>query len=106
MSRDTYSKIGMERSEDKKKKKGLFSRFFGGADEAGENPEETKGGEDGMRYPDKPSNGNPADEKGKVKEVDVTSNKFTIPDREKKPLPDKEFPYKGKLKKRYIAINQ
>lgn len=106
MSRDTYSKVGMERSEDKKKKKGLFSRFFGGADEPGESPEETQGGEQGMKFPNKPEKGNPANEQGKVKEVDVTSNKFTIPDREKKPLPDLAFPYKGKLKKRYVAVNK
>lgn len=39
-----------------------------------------------------------------VKLTDVTSNKFTIPDREKKPLPDESFPYKGKRTKRYVEV--
>lgn len=106
MSHNTYSKIGMEKSDEKKKKKGLFSKFFGGADEAGDNPEENGDGRDGnLKYPDKAEKGSLASEQGKVKEVDVTSNKFTVPDREKKPLPDLSYPYKGHLKKRYISVN-
>lgn len=45
-------------------------------------------------------------EEGKVKETDVTSNKFVVPDREKKPLPDREFPYKPKRTGRYIRVSQ
>lgn len=105
MSHNTYSKIGMEKSEDKKKKKGLFSKFFGGGDEAGDNTEENGGGKDGnLKYPNKPEKEAMASEQGKVKEVDVTSNKFTTPDREKKPLPEESFPYKSKRTKRYIAV--
>ena len=47
----------------------------------------------------------PSDE-GKVKETDVTSNKFVVPDREKKPLPDRTFPYKPKRVGRYIKVSQ
>jgi hypothetical protein len=83
----------------------LFSKFFGGADEAGDNPEEQGGGKDGnLKYPNKPEKEAMASEQGKVKEVDVTSNKFTTPDREKKPLPEESFPYKSKRTKRYVAV--
>ena len=47
----------------------------------------------------------PSDE-GKVKEVDVTSNKFVVPDREKKPLPDRTYPYKPKRTGRYIRVSE
>ena len=104
MSRNTYAKIGMERSEDKKKKKGLFGKFFGGSDEAGDDTEESKNREGGLKYPNKPSNGQEASERGRVKEVDVTSNKFVTPDREKRPLKEESFPYKSKRTKRYIAV--
>ena len=78
-----------------KKGKGLFGRFFGGGD---------KGDGNGMQFPNKPEKGNIPSEQGKVKEVDVTSNKFTRPDRERKPLPEETFPYKGKRKARYIEV--
>lgn len=58
----------------------------------------------GVAYPEKPEKGVLADENGKVKETDVTSNKFTKPDREKKPLPDLAFPYKAKEKARYVKV--
>lgn len=60
----------------------------------------------GKKAPVKASDGNLADETGKVIETDVTSNKFVIPDREKKALPDKSFPYKGTRKGRFIKVSQ
>lgn len=59
----------------------------------------------GKKEPEKGNTANLADETGKVKRKDVTSNKFVIPDREKKPLPDESFPYKGKRTKRYIEVS-
>ncbi|MBQ0113334.1 MAG: DUF1073 domain-containing protein [Bacteroidales bacterium] len=100
MSQSGYSKIGMEKSDKKGKKGGLFSKFFGGATEPGEDPNAVQG--NGMNFPNKAKKGNEANEQGKVKEVDVTSNKFTTPDREKKPLPEESFPYKGHRTKRYV----
>lgn len=67
--------------EVKDEKKGFMSRLFGGKKEV-----------------EKPEKGEQASDEGKVKEVDVTSNKFTIPDREQKPLEDKPFPYKSRDK--------
>lgn len=104
MSRNTYSKIGMEKSDEKKKKKGLFGKFFGGADEAGENVDGGNNKDGGLKYPAQAKKGDEASDRGKVKEVDVTSNKFTVPDREKKPLKEESFPYKSKRTKRYIAV--
>lgn len=86
-------KIGLDQD---KKGKGLFGRFFGGGKEEG-----NKGG---PQYANEPEKANLASEDGKVKQVDVTSNKFTRPDRERKPLPEETFPYKGKRKARYIEV--
>lgn len=86
-------KIGLDQD---KKGKGLFGRFFGGGEKEGQ-----KGG---IQYAAEPEKANLAAEEGKVKEVDVTSNKFTRPDREKKPLPEETYPYKGKRKARYIEV--
>ena len=86
-------KIGLDQD---KKGKGLFGRFFGGGEKEGQ-----KGG---LQYAAEPEKANLASEEGKVKEVDVTSNKFTRPDREKKPLPEETYPYKGKRKARYIEV--
>ena len=86
-------KIGLDQD---KKGKGLFGRFFGGGEKEGQ-----KGG---VQYAAEPDKANLASEEGKVKEVDVTSNKFTRPDREKKPLPEETYPYKGKRKARYIEV--
>ena len=88
-----FNHVGLEKD---KKGKGLFGRFFGGGKEGDE--------EGGMNFPNKPDKGNLPSEKGKVKEVDVTSNKFTRPDRERKPLPEETFPYKGKRKSRYVEV--
>lgn len=60
----------------------------------------------GKNYQNKPEKGNKPDETGKVKEVDVTSNKFVKPDREQKPLPEETFPYKGKRAVRYVAVGK
>lgn len=60
----------------------------------------------GKKDPVKPSGGEKADETGTIIETDVTSNKFVVPDREKKPLPDKSFPYKGTRKGRFIKVSQ
>lgn len=86
-------KIGLDQD---KKGKGLFGKFFGGGEKEGK-----KGG---LQYAAEPEKANLASEEGKVKEVDVTSNKFTRPDREKKPLPEETYPYKGKRKSRYIEV--
>ena len=86
-------KIGLDQD---KKGKGLFGRFFGGGEKEGQ-----KGG---LQYAAEPEKAGLASEEGKVKEVDVTSNKFTRPDREKKPLPEETYPYKGKRKARYIEV--
>ena len=86
-------KIGLDQD---KKGKGLFGKFFGGGEKEGQ-----KGG---LQYAAEPEKANLASEEGKVKEVDVTSNKFTRPDREKKPLPEETYPYKGKRKARYIEV--
>lgn len=67
-------------------KKSFWSKFIGKKDPAKEESPEY------------------ASEEGKVKEVDVPSNKFTIPDREKKPLPEESFPYKSKRTKRYVEV--
>ena len=87
-------KMGLEKD---KKGKGLFGKFFGGGNKEGENQQ-------GLQFANKPEKGNLASEEGKVKEVDVTSNKFVRPDREKKPLPEETFPYKGKRKARYVEV--
>lgn len=76
--------IGLE----KPTKKGFLSRILG------------------KNEPEKENKPEQASEEGTVTEVDVTSNKFTIPDREKKPLPDKSFPYKGTRKGRFIKVSQ
>lgn len=86
-------KIGLDQD---KKGKGLFGKFFGGG--------KSEGKKEGLQYANEPEKANLASEEGKVKEVDVTSNKFTRPDREKKPLPEETFPYKGKRKSRYIEV--
>lgn len=86
-------KIGLDQD---KKGKGLFGRFFGGGEKEGQ-----KGG---VQYASEPEKANLASKEGKVKEVDVTSNKFVRPDREKKPLPEETYPYKGKRKARYIEV--
>ena len=86
-------KIGLDQD---KKGKGLFGKFFGGGEKEGK-----KGG---LQYATEPEKANLAVEEGKVKEVDVTSNKFTRPGREKKPLPEETYPYKGKRKSRYIEV--
>ena len=87
-------KMGLEKD---KKGKGLFGKFFGGGNQEG-------GNQQGLQFANKPEKGNLASEEGKVKEVDVTSNKFVRPDREKKPLPEETFPYKGKRKARYVEV--
>ena len=78
--------------------------------EDGEEPQEKKGGFfgffKGKNFPNKPNKGNLPDETGKVKETDVTSNKFVRPDREKKPLPEETYPYKGKRTVRYVAVGK
>jgi len=86
-------KIGLDQD---KKGKGLFGKFFGGG--------EKEGKKEGIQYAAEPEKANLASEEGKVKEVDVTSNKFVRPDREKKPLPEETYPYKGKRKSRYIEV--
>lgn len=60
----------------------------------------------GKIFPNKPSVGETPNERGKVKETDVTSNKFVRPDREKKPLPEETYPYKGKRTTRYIEVGK
>lgn len=60
----------------------------------------------GKQFPQKPDRGAVALETGKVKETDVTSNKFVVPDREKKPLPDREYPYKAKRTGRYVKVSE
>jgi hypothetical protein len=69
-------------------KKGIFSWFKG------------------KQFAQKPDKGVAPIETGKVKEVDVTSNKFVVPDREQKPLPDQTYPYKPKRTGRYIRVSQ
>lgn len=81
-SNDNLNKIQVEVKDEKKS---IMSRLFGGKKEA-----------------DKAETAEQASEEGKVKEVDVTSNKFTIPEREKNPLPDKAFPYKSGKTERYV----
>ena len=93
-SQQGFNHVGMEKD---KKGKGLFGRFFGGGNQEG-----SPNG--GLQYPNKPESGDAAIDQGKVKEVDVTSNKFTRPDRERKPLPEETYPYKGKRKSRYIEV--
>lgn len=56
----------------------------------------------GKKYKEKPESAKTPNLEGRVKETDVTSNKFVEPDRERKPLPDESFPYKSKRTKRYI----
>ena len=74
--------------EEEPQKKGIFGWFTG------------------KQFQQKPDKGAVPIETGKVKEVDVTSNKFTVPDREKKPLPDKTYPYKPKRTGRYLKVSQ
>ena len=74
--------------EEEKKKKGIFSWFKG------------------KNYPNPPVKPEKSDEQGKVKETDVTSNKFVRPDRERKPLPEETFPYKGKRAVRYVEVGK
>ena len=75
-----------------------------------ENTEKEKGGFLGIfrgrNYAKNPEKQMLPSEEGKVKETDVTSNKFVVPDREKKPLPDRTFPYKPKRTGRYIKVSQ
>ena len=70
---------------------------------------ESKGGFFGLFGGKKPSKKpvtkNLPSEQGKVKEVDVTSNKFVRPDRERKPLPDETYPYKVKRTTRYVEVS-
>lgn len=81
-SESGVNRIGFE----KPSKKGIFGRMFG------------------KQEPEKGSSPELASEEGKVKEVDVTSNKFVRPDRERKPLPDETYPYKGKRTTRYVEV--
>lgn len=60
----------------------------------------------GKNYAQKPATGEKPNEEGKVKETDVTSNKFVVPDREKKPLPDRSYPYKPKRTGRYVKVSE
>lgn len=60
----------------------------------------------GRNYAKNPEKQMLPSEEGKVKETDVTSNKFVVPDREKKPLPDRTYPYKPKRVGRYIKVSQ
>ena len=60
----------------------------------------------GKIFPNKPSIAETPNEQGKVKETDVTSNKFVRPDREQKPLPEETYPYKGKRSVRYVAVGK
>lgn len=60
----------------------------------------------GKKDPVKASDGEQASDVGTVIERDVTSNKFVVPDREKRALPDKSFPYKGKRTGRFIRVSQ
>lgn len=83
-SQSGVSKMGMETPT----KKGFLSKILGKGE------------------PENPNKPEQASEEGTVKEVDVTSNKFTIPDREKKPLADKSFPYKGTRKGRFVKVSQ
>lgn len=73
-----------------------------------EKEDESKGGFFGLfggkKSSNKPNQKNLPSEQGKVKEVDVTSNKFVRPDRERKPLPEETFPYKGKRTTRYVEV--
>lgn len=75
-----------------------------------ENTEKEKGGFLGIfrgrNYAKNPEKQMLPSEEGKVKETDVTSNKFVVPDREKKPLPDRTYPYKPKRVGRYIKVSQ
>ena len=80
-------------------------------DEEGEKNDEGKRGGflsifRGRNYAKNPEKKILPSEEGKVKETDVTSNKFVVPDREKKPLPDRSFPYKPKRTGRYIKVSQ
>lgn len=83
------SKMGMVEFEKQEEKKSGLLGLFGG-----------------KKYANKPNKGNLPSEEGKVKETDVTSNKFVRPDREKKPLPEETFPYKGKRTTRYVEVGQ
>lgn len=80
------------------------------SDSEGEQPQKEKGGFlgffKGKNYANKPEKSAKPDETGKVKEVDVTSNKFVRPDREQKPLPEETYPYKGKRTVRYVAVGK
>lgn len=60
----------------------------------------------GKNFANKPEKGNIPDDTGKVKETDVTSNKFVRPDRERKPLPENTYPYKGKRTVRYVEVGK
>ena len=75
-----------------------------------ENPESKKGGLmgifKGLSFARNPQKSIMPSEEGKVKQKDVTSNKFTVPDREKKPLPDKTYPYKPKRTGRYMKVSE
>ncbi len=80
-------------------------------DEEGEKNDEGKRGGflsifRGRNYAKNPEKKILPSEEGKVKETDVTSNKFVVPDREKKPLPDRSFPYKPKRTGRYIKVSE
>ena len=60
----------------------------------------------GKIFATKPNKPITPNEEGKVKETDVTSNKFVRPDREQKPLPEETYPYKGKRAVRYVAVGK
>ena len=60
----------------------------------------------GKNYAQKPESETKPSEEGRVKETDVTSNKFVRPDREQKPLPEQTYPYKGKRAVRYVAVGK
>lgn len=60
----------------------------------------------GKIFANKPNKPIRPNEEGKVKETDVTSNKFVRPDREKKPLPEETYPYKGKRAVRYVEVGK
>ena len=92
LSQSGINNIGFENPKKEEKKQGFIGKLF------------SKSGDGNKEEPNKEQKPELASEDGKVKKVDVTSNKFTIPDRERKPLPDLTWGYKPKLKKRYVEV--
>lgn len=88
---EAASKMGMidfQETDEATEKKGFFGLFKG------------------KNYANKPEQVQNPEMTGQVKEVDVTSNKFVVPDRERKPLPDKTYPYKPKRTGRYLKVSE